>query len=40
MGLDVYEIEDLEKTDDIIGQIIRKKLQYSNNNKRSSKFFK
>jgi hypothetical protein len=26
MGLNVYEIEDLEKTDEVIGEVLRKKL--------------
>jgi hypothetical protein len=31
MGLNVYEIDDLEKTDSIIQDVIRQKLQYNNN---------
>ncbi len=33
MGFDVNEIEDLEKTDDVIRELVRKKHRYNNINK-------
>ena len=40
MGFDVLELEDLEKTDETIRDLVRKKTRYHCNDKRSGRVFR
>lgn len=40
MGFDVWELEDLEKTDETIRELVRKTQRYHCNDKRSGRLFR